>query len=216
MAHALLIDEIRTDEMLSCRTLSRWERQEAEAEEIYARLGADGLDEPYNHPRNLAGGSVRKLDANESAKRHLEFFAFELVSDHLEPKSKLAQMNFLERNGFKVVPYEYLDVNRNAGEIRSAMGRFDPETFAYPVDGVIVEYDDVAYGKSLGATGHHENRLVAFKWEDELYDTKFLGIKLATTRTGLVSLTGLFEPVIIDGTTVSRAYLHNINIYEYG
>lgn len=173
-----------------------------------------GLDEPYNHPRNLAGGSVRKLDANESAKRHLEFFAFELVSDHLEPKSKLAQMNFLERNGFKVVPYEYLDANRYAGEIRSAMGRFDPETFAYPVDGVIVEYDDVAYGKSLGATGHHENRLVAFKWEDELYDTKFLGIKLATTRTGLVSLTGLFEPVIIDGTTVSRAYLHNINIYE--
>ena len=172
------------------------------------------LDEPYNHPRNLAGGSVRKLDAGEAAKRHIEFFAFELVSDDLAPKSKLAQMQFLEQTGFSVVPYEYLDVKGSAEDICSAIARFDPKTYVYPVDGVIIEYEDIAYGKSLGATGHHENRLIAFKWEDELYDTKFLGVEMATTRTGLVSLTGLFEPVVIDGTNVSRAYLHNLNIFE--
>ena len=69
-----------------------------------------------------------------------------------------------------------------------------------------MEYDDVAYGRSLGATGHHENRLIALKWQDELYETRFTGAELATTRTGMVSITGLFEPVNMDGALVSRAY----------
>ena len=77
-----------------------------------------------------------------------------------------------------------------------------------------MEYNDVAYGKSLGATGHHENRLIALKWKDELFETKFLGVELATTRTGMVSITGLFEPVEMDGATVSRAYLHNLDIFD--
>ena len=77
-----------------------------------------------------------------------------------------------------------------------------------------MEYDDIAYGKSLGATGHHENRLIALKWSDELYETRFRGVELATTRTGMVSITGLFDPVNIDGTVVSRAYLHNLDIFD--
>lgn len=172
------------------------------------------LEEPYSHPRNLAAGSTRKLDASESQKRHLEFWAFELVSDYLEPYSKLGQQQFLERNGFSVVPHVYLDVHGDAKAIRRAVEDFNPKQFAYPVDGVIMEYDDIQYGKSLGATGHHENRLIAFKWEDELYETRFLGVELATTRTGMVSITGLLEPVEIDGTTVTRAYLHNIDIFD--
>ena len=83
---------------------------------------------------------------------------------------------------------------------------FNPAEFDYPVDGLIMEYDDVEYGKSLGATGHHENRLLALKWEDQLFETRFLGVELATTRTGMVSITGILEPVEIDGTVVSRAY----------
>ena len=169
------------------------------------------LEEPYSHPRNLAAGSTRKLDANESKKRRLEFWAFELVSDYLEPHSKLGQQQFLEKNGFSVVPYAYLDTHDNPDAIRKAVEDFDPKTFAYPVDGLIMEYDDIEYGKSLGATGHHENRLVALKWEDELHETKFLGVELATTRTGMVSITGILEPVEIDGTTVTRAYLHNLD-----
>lgn len=171
------------------------------------------LEDPYSHPRNLASGSTRKLDASESAKRKLEFWAFELVSDHLESHSKLAQQQILEHNGFSVVPYIYLD-NHTSDSVRKAVASFDPKAFAYPVDGLIMEYEDIEYGKSLGATGHHENRMIALKWEDELHDTRFLGVELATTRTGMVSITGILEPVEIDGTVVSRAYLHNLDIFD--
>lgn len=178
----------------------------------FEKLNAS-LEEPYTHPRNLAAGSVRKLDANESRKRYLEFFAFELVSDYLEPASKIGQQQFLEKNGFTVVPYVYLDVHGNADEIRNAIESFQPKEFAYPVDGLIMEYEDIRYGKSLGATGHHENRLIALKWADELFETKFVDLDVAVTRTGMVSLTGIFEPVTIDGAQVSRAYLHNYDNY---
>ena len=172
------------------------------------------LEESYSHPRNLASGSVRKLDAGEAKKRLLEFWAFELVSDYLEPHSKLGQQQFLERNGFSVVPYLYLDEGHDEETVRNAVAGFEPKTFAYPVDGLIMEYEDIDYGKSLGATGHHENRLIALKWQDELVKTKFRGVELATTRTGMVSITGLFDPVEIEGTTVSRAYLHNLDIFD--
>lgn len=82
------------------------------------------------------------------------------------------------------------------------------------MDGLILEQDDIAYGRSLGSTGHHENRMMALKWEDELYETKFIGLETAVTRNGMVSLTGIFQPVEIGGTEVSRAYLHNLDIFE--
>lgn len=172
------------------------------------------LGEPYSHPRNLASGSTRKLDAREAQKRRLEFWAFDLVSDHIEPQSKLGQLQFLENNGFSVVPYVYLDNKSGADNLRKVITEFDPKSFAYPVDGLILEYDNLIYGKSLGATGHHEHRLIALKWADELVDTRFRGLELATTRTGMASLTAIFDPVEIDGTTVSRAYLHNVDIFD--
>ena len=89
-----------------------------------------------------------------------------------------------------------------------------PTRFAYPVDGLIMEYDDLAYGRSLGATGHHENRLIALKWADELYETTFRSIELATTRTGMVSLTARFDSVNMGGATVGRAYLHNLDNFR--
>ena len=173
-----------------------------------------GLEDPYTHPRNLASGSVRKLDAGEAKKRLLEFWAFDLVNDYLEPESKKRQQEFLKHNGFSVVPYLYIDENSDEKKIRDAIEEMDPKKFAYPADGLIMEYDDIRYGKSLGATGHHENRLIALKWEDELFETEFLWVQLATTRTGMISITGLFKPVSIDGTQVSRAYLHNLDIFE--
>ena len=170
------------------------------------------LEEPYSHPRNLAAGSVRKLDAAEAGKRFLEFFAFDLVTD-LKIQTKCWQMDFMETNGFSVVPHVKLS-RMDADSIKAAVEQMDPKHYGYPVDGLIMEYDDVSYGKSLGATGHHENRLIALKWQDELFETRFLGTELATTRTGMVSITGLFEPVEIDGTAVSRAYLHNLDIFD--
>ena len=181
--------------------------------ENFRRINAS-LEEPYTHPRNLASGSTRKLDAGEASKRRLEFWAFELVSDHLEPESKLAQQQFLQRSGFSVVPYIFLDAGHSGQDIRDTVADMEPKDFAYPVDGLVMEYENLRYGKSLGATGHHENRLIALKWADELYSTRFRGVELATTRTGMVSITGLFDPISIDGTLVSRAYLHNLDIFD--
>ena len=172
-----------------------------------------GLTEPYSNPRNLASGSTRMLDANESGKRYLEFYAFDLISDSIEKNSKIGQLQFLADNGFDVVPYVYTDA-KESDEIKSIIETFNPNDFAFPVDGLIMEYDDIGYGKSLGATGHHENRLIALKWEDQLFETKFLGVELATTRTGMVSLTAILEPVTIEGTVISRAYLHNFDIFN--
>lgn len=170
------------------------------------------LEEPYSHPRNLAAGSVRQLDANESRKRFLEFFAFELVSD--ESDSKIAQQEFLKKNGIAIVPYVYLDAHSDEEQIRSTIAKFQPKEFAYPVDGLIMEYEDIRYGKGLGATGHHENRLIALKWKDELYETRFIDVDAAVTRTGMLSLTGVFDPITIDGAQVSRAYLHNYDNFQ--
>ena len=181
--------------------------------ESFRRINAS-LEEPYTHPRNLASGSTRKLDAGEASKRRLEFWAFELVSDHLEPESKFAQQQFLQRSGFSVVPYIFLDAGHSGQDIRDTVAGMEPKDFAYPVDGLVMEYENLRYGKSLGATGHHENRLIALKWADELYSTRFRGVELATTRTGMVSITGLFDPISIDGTLVSRAYLHNLDIFD--
>ena len=181
--------------------------------ESFRKINAS-LEEPYTHPRNLASGSTRKLDAGEASKRRLEFWAFELVSDHLEPESKLAQQQFLQRSGFSVVPYIFLDAGHSEQDIRDTVAGMEPKDFAYPVDGLVMEYEDLRYGKSLGATGHHENRLIALKWADELYSTRFRGVELATTRTGMVSITGLFDPISIDGTLVSCAYLHNLDIFD--
>lgn len=173
-----------------------------------------GLEDPYTQARSFAAGSTRKLDAGEAKKRLLEFWAFELVSDYLEPESKLFQQQFLEYNGFSVVPYIHLVADHDEKMIRDAIVYMDAKKFPYPVDGIIMEYDDIEYGKSLGATGHHENRMIALKWEDEQVETRFCGVELATTRTGMVSITGMFDPVNIDGATVSRAYLHNLDILD--
>lgn len=168
----------------------------------------------YSHPRGLAAGSVRKLDPADSKDRKLEFIAFELIPEYEMADNKLSHFEFLEANGFDVVPYTYIKVGTDRRKLLNLIKSYDPSEYAYPVDGLIMEYADIAYGKSLGATGHHENRMIALKWEDELYETKFVGIETAVTRSGLVSLTALFEPVEIDGTKVGKAYLHNVDIFR--
>ena len=131
----------------------------------------------------------------------------------MQLSTKQEQLAFFKHNGFTVVPYFRLSA-ASPIELTKAIEQADPKKFGYPADGLILEYDDIAYGKSLGATGHHENRMIALKWEDELFETRFLGVELATTRTGMVSITGLFKPVEIDGATVSRAYLHNLDVFD--
>ena len=173
----------------------------------------ESLEEPYSHPRNLAAGSIRKLDAGESKRRRLDFLAFDLISDHLGGTTKWENLRFMAQMGFTTVGYSVLAEKASQDALEKAIAVYRPEDYAFPVDGLIFEYDDLAYGRSLGATGHHENRLMALKWADTLYETVFRSLEVATTRTGMVSLTGVFDDVEIDGTTVNHAYLHNLDIF---
>ena len=173
----------------------------------------ESLEEPYSHPRNLAAGTIRKLDAKESKKRRLEFLAFDLISDHLGGTTKWENLRFMAQMGFTTVGYSVLAENASQDALEKAIAVYRPEDYAFPVDGLIFEYDDLAYGRSLGATGHHENRLMALKWADTLYKTVFRSLEVATPRTGMVRLTGVFDDVEIDGTTVNHAYLHNLDIF---
>ena len=99
-------------------------------------------------------------------------------------------------------------------EIEGAINKWVPADFAYPVDGIVAEYNDIKYGKSLGSTVHHEKRMLALKWKDEVKFTKFKGVTLNTTRNGTVSIVGEFDEVLIDGTRIHRANLHNLSNFE--
>lgn len=168
-----------------------------------------GLEVPYSHPRNLAAGSIRKLSVAEVSQRPLHFKAFELVSSE-GFESKAATWKAMQTFGFDTAEYEMCA----AEELPEVIKKFDPEEYPYPVDGLIVEYDDLAFGASLGATGHHERSKIALKWEDETHKTIFRGVRAQTTRTGTVSLTAFFDPVKIEGSTVQRATLHNVTFFE--
>lgn len=164
--------------------------------------------EPYAHPRGLAAGSVRLLSQRESFGRELRFVAFELVQPEVATVEESYQ--FLAEQGFTVV--SHVLTSDPAEVIRNEV--FKPADFALPTDGLIVEYNDKVFGKSLGATGHHENCRIAFKWKDDTYKTCFLGVRVQPTRSGILSLTAVFEPVKIDGATVQRATLHNVDIFR--
>lgn len=166
------------------------------------------LSEPPAHPRNLAAGSVRLLSQRESFGRELQFVAFELVQPEVATVEESYQ--FLAEQGFTVVPHVL--TSDPAKVIRNEV--FKPADFALPTDGLIVEYNDKVFGKSLGATGHHENCRIAFKWKDDTYKTCFLGVRVQPTRSGILSLTAVFKPVKIDGATVQRATLHNVDIFR--
>lgn len=179
-------------------------------EKINAALS---LEDQYAHPRNLAAGSVRQLNASVAKQRYLEFIAFELVdAEELHAETRQQQLQFLEDNGFTVVEREYCAFS-SAQEIQKHIDKFDPLHYKYPVDGLIFEYDNIRFGLVQGATEHHENNKIAYKWEDEAVNTRFREIELNTTRTGMVSLTALFDMVLIDSTEVSRASVHNYDIY---
>lgn len=165
------------------------------------------------HPRNIAAGAVRSLTADKAKCSHLDFFAFELISEH-SFRTKTEQLDFLVAQGFATVPHQSILSTEGEEALRSAVENYLPEIYEYPVDGIIMEYDDLAYGRSLGATAHHENRLMALKWQDSLVETTFRGVELLTTRTGIVSIVAEFDPVSIEGNMVKRANMHNLGIFE--
>lgn len=178
----------------------------------FETINEELADNRYSHPRNLASGSIGMLDARESKNRCLEFRAFDLVEGPAF-QTKAEQLRYMQQLGFHVVEHVLME-NMENEQIRHCIDDMDPKSYAYPVDGLIIEQNDVEYGKSLGSTGHHENRMIALKWKDEEYETRFRGVELRPTRKGRLSLTGIFDPVEMDGATVSRATLHNFDMFK--
>ena len=182
----------------------------------YNEMNVDGS---LGHPRNVASGALRQLDANEAIKRNIYFYAFTLVNwKDIGVKTKSNSLGFLAQNGFDVVPNILFTSpmfgNININSIKGVLDYFDRETYENPTDGWCFEYNDLAYGESLGSTGHHDRRLYALKPEVEGYETCFRGIEFNTCRTGIVSMTALFDPVEIGNTMVSRATLHNCDFFN--
>lgn len=165
----------------------------------------------YKNPRNLCSGSVRQLNSAITAERNVKFFAFSLVQ--CEGKSFVTreeQMKFLQELGFFVVPYVKVDKDSILAAIAEYAHKI--EEYDIPSDGLVLILDDIAYGESLGRTSKFPRDSIAFKWADELKETTLLEVEWSASRTGLINPVAIFEPVELEGTTVSRASVHNISI----
>ena len=181
-------------------------------EKINSLITSD--DEKYKNPRNLCSGSVRQLDPGITAKRHVRFVAFNLVSaegaDEKKMNSAYGRLEFLEGLGFEAV----YRVKVNSGNVIEKVGEFEEKvkTYEIPSDGLVLTYEDVAYGASLGRTAKSPRHSIAFKWADETAQTFLRDIEWSASRTGLINPVAIFDPVELEGTTVSRASVHNISI----
>lgn len=168
----------------------------------------------YKNPRNLCSGSVRQLNNEITAKRNVKFYAFTLVQaeDVDFHNSRSYQMEWLRGQGFEVV--EYVEATRDT--IEAEVIKFSEKIAEndFPSDGLVLVYDDIAYGQSLGRTSKFPRDSFAFKWADEIRETRLLEIEWSPSRTGLINPVAIFEPVELEGTTVSRASVHNISIME--
>lgn len=168
----------------------------------------------YKNPRNLCSGSVRQLNNKVTAERNVNFFAFSVVraDDVNFENSRLFQMEWLRNQGFEVVDYKKVssaDLEETVSWFADQISKND-----FPSDGLVLTFDDIAYGESLGATAKFPRDSIAFKWRDEIKETKLLEIEWSASRTGLINPIAIFEPVELEGTTVSRASVHNLSIME--
>ena len=174
----------------------------------------EDVDARYKNPRNLCSGSVRQLNNEITAKRNVKFYAFTLVqAENVDfHNSRACQMNWLKEQGFEVVEYHEVTSDTVEQEVIKFSEKIAENDF--PSDGLVLVYDDIAYGQSLGRTSKFPRDSYAFKWADEVRETKLLEIEWSPSRTGLINPVAIFEPVELEGTTVSRASVHNISIME--
>lgn len=178
--------------------------------------GIEDVEAKYKNPRNLCSGSVRQLNNEITAKRNVHFFAFNVVetedgngngNDTIQ-----GQLEFLKEQGFDVVEYKMVTRDTIADTVSWFANKMEQNDF--PSDGLVLIFNDISYGKSLGRTAKFPRDSIAFKWADELVTTKLVDIEWSPSRTGLINPVAIFEPVELEGTTVSRASLHNISILE--
>lgn len=174
----------------------------------------EDVDAKYKNPRNLCSGSVRQLNNEITAGRHVRFYAFSLVSaeDTDFENSNENKMLWLQKQGFEIV--EYRVVTRE--NLDETIDYFSEKIAAndFPSDGLVALYDNIRYGESLGTTSKFPRNAFAFKWADEMRETRLLEMEWSPSRTGLINPVAIFEPVELEGTTVSRASVHNISIVK--
>lgn len=170
-------------------------------------------DAKYKNPRNLCSGSVRQLNNKITAERNVQFYAFSLVKADADFKnSRAEQLEWLKNQGFGTVEYKRVD----SSNIEETVKWFEEHVADndLPSDGLVLTYDSISYGESLGSTAKFPRDSIAFKWRDEIKETKLLEIEWSASRTGLINPIAIFEPVELEGTTVSRASVHNLSIME--
>lgn len=186
-------------------TYSDFEKINAEIEDAEAK---------YKNPRNLCSGSVRQLNNEITARRNVNFFAFSLVkAEGVDfENSHEKQMLWLKGQGFDIVEYEMVTADTLEESVKGFAAKIKSNDF--PSDGLVVIYDDIAYGESLGRTAKFPRNAIAFKWADEIRETVLKEIEWSPSRTGLINPVAIFEPVELEGTTVSRASVHNISVME--
>lgn len=181
-------------------------------EHINAKI--EDVDARYKNPRNLCSGSVRQLNSHITAQRSVRFFAFALVkADGADFKnSREKQFEFLKQQGFEVVDYRPV----TAETMHKAVEWFEQKIADYPIpsDGLVLLLDDIAYGDALGRTAKFPRNAIAFKWADETARTTLREVEWSASRTGLINPVAIFDPVELEGTTVSRASVHNISIVK--
>lgn len=169
-------------------------------------------EEKYKNPRNLCSGSVRQLNPQITAQRNVRLYAFTLVEGGPNFATKEEQLHWLQEKGFQVVEYKKV----KAQEVEAAVKYFAEHINKVPFasDGLVLTYNDRAYSASLGETAKFPKDSIAFKWKDEVVETKLIEVEWNTSRTGLINPVAIFEPVEIEGTTVERASVHNLSILE--
>lgn len=175
----------------------------------------ESLETPYSHPRNLAAGSLRTLDTNITKERKLEYVVFEMVGYDNKPTThsfslRHHSLEFLDKLGFTTVYRQSVNTNN----VDDAIATMTAEHSPYPVDGLIFNFEVLSYAASLGMTSHHPLDMIALKWANETFETELVDIEWNTTRTGRINPTAIFKPVVIEGSTVSRATVHNVSIME--
>lgn len=174
----------------------------------------EDVDAQYKNPRNLCSGSVRQLNSEIAASRNIYFYAFSVVTVEGADfdNSREKQFVWLKNMGFDVVHYVVVNKNNIHQEVQNFASKIEDNDL--PSDGLVLIYDNISYGESLGHTAKFPRDSIAYKWADETAETKLVDIEWSASRTGLINPVAIFEPVELEGTTVTRASVHNVSIVE--
>jgi len=166
--------------------------------------------EKYKNPRNLCSGSVRQLSTEVTASRNINFIVYEDLEGGEKFKTRVEELNYLESLGFTVVDHPLVTRDSLEAEVRTYEKRI--KSYDIPSDGLVLQFNDIAYGNSLGKTAKFPRHSIAFKWKDETAETTLREIEWSASRTGLINPVAIFDPVELEGTTVTRASVHNVSI----